>query len=141
MADFLFEKYDMEAEKILCNLNEAQRDAVTATEGFVRVIAGAGSGKTRAVRLRISASGNYDEFLSGESAPDSVERLSHDRGLAFVCAQHRDHAVGEHFHSSRHPENVKRKTFDYDVRRAHFFLDARNVVAFYDAFAFGASPA
>lgn len=54
MADFLFEKYDMEAEKILCNLNEAQREAVTATEGFVRVIAGAGSGKTRALATRFA---------------------------------------------------------------------------------------
>ena len=44
----------MEAEKILCNLNEAQREAVTATEGFVRVIAGAGSGKTRALATRFA---------------------------------------------------------------------------------------
>ncbi|MDE6720118.1 MAG: UvrD-helicase domain-containing protein, partial [Treponemataceae bacterium] len=44
----------MEAEKILCNLNEAQREAVTATEGFVRVIAGAGSGKTRALSTRFA---------------------------------------------------------------------------------------
>lgn len=34
---------------ILQKLNPAQREAVTATEGFIRVIAGAGSGKTRAL--------------------------------------------------------------------------------------------
>ena len=37
---------------VLKNLNEKQKEAVLETEGYVRVIAGAGSGKTRVLVSR-----------------------------------------------------------------------------------------
>ena len=37
-------------DQLLCQLNQAQLEAVTSTEGFIRVIAGAGSGKSSVAR-------------------------------------------------------------------------------------------
>ena len=42
----------MDIDKLLLNLNEYQKQAALVTEGYVRVIAGAGSGKTRALTAR-----------------------------------------------------------------------------------------
>lgn len=47
------------------NLNRAQMEAVTSTEGFVRVIAGAGSGKTRALTYRFAFLVNELGILPG----------------------------------------------------------------------------
>ena len=50
---------------LLSRLNQAQREAVTSTEGFIRVVAGAGSGKTRALSHRFAYLVNELGILPG----------------------------------------------------------------------------
>ena len=52
-------------EQLLQQLNKSQFEAVTSTEGFIRVIAGAGSGKTRALSHRFAFLVNEIGILPG----------------------------------------------------------------------------
>ena len=52
-------------DELFSQLNTAQLDAVTSTEGFIRVIAGAGSGKTRALSARFAYLVNELGILPG----------------------------------------------------------------------------
>ena len=85
---------------LLQGLNEAQCRAVTATEGFVRVIAGAGSGKTRALARRFAYLVNEVGILPGnilcvtftnKSANEMRQRihaLTGDNDTGYVCTFH-----------------------------------------------------
>ncbi|MCA0984088.1 UvrD-helicase domain-containing protein [Halobacillus yeomjeoni] len=56
-------------EELLNGLNESQQEAVVSTEGYIRVIAGAGSGKTRALTHRYA-------FIVNELGVDPSNILS-----------------------------------------------------------------
>ena len=85
---------------LLQGLNAAQREAVTSTEGFVSVIAGAGSGKTRALTHRFAYLVNELGILPGnilcvtftnKSAAEMrqrIRRLSGDNDAGYINTFH-----------------------------------------------------
>ncbi len=90
----------MDVSAILDNLNDAQREAVTATEGCFRVIAGAGSGKTRALAHRfaylvsevgILPSGILCATFTNKSAGEMrkrIRRLTGDSDTGYISTFH-----------------------------------------------------
>ena len=87
-------------EEILNTLNEKQKEAVTTTEGYVRVVAGAGSGKTRALTHRFAFLVNVlgvptDNILcvtftnkaAGEMR-SRIRKLIGDHDAGYICTFH-----------------------------------------------------
>ncbi len=79
-------------DTLLAGLNEAQKKAVTTTEGYIRVIAGAGTGKTRALTHRyawlvqeygISPSNILCITFTNKAANEMKKRIKSMLGEAF----------------------------------------------------------
>ncbi|MDR0438323.1 MAG: UvrD-helicase domain-containing protein [Bacteroidales bacterium] len=88
-------------DQILENLNEQQLQAVTTTEGYVRVIAGAGSGKTKALTSRyaylveslgINASNILCVTFTNKAANEMRSRvrqiLGDDKDYGYIATYH-----------------------------------------------------
>ncbi|WP_238917700.1 UvrD-helicase domain-containing protein [Clostridium sp. YIM B02555] len=104
---------------ILNRLNEAQREAVTTTEGYVRVIAGAGSGKTKALtnryiylvkELGISTSNILCVTFTNKAAREMKKRIravigDNDTGLISTFHGFCRLLLKEDIHTMGYPDN------------------------------------
>ncbi len=82
------------------NLNPEQLEAVTATEGYIRVIAGAGSGKTKALAHRFAYLVNEVGILPGNilcvtftnkaanEMRQRIHQLTGDNDTGYICTFH-----------------------------------------------------
>lgn len=105
---------------ILDNLNEQQIKAVTETEGYIRVIAGAGSGKTRALASRfayivnelgINPANILCVTFTNKAALEMRNRvkkmIGHDYDLSYITTYHGFcvRVLREDIHKVRYPKN------------------------------------
>ena len=104
---------------VLENLNEEQAEAVTTTEGYVRVIAGAGSGKTKALthrytylvnELGISTSNILCATFTNKAANEMKRRIRAmigDNDTGFICTFHGFcvQLLREDIHVLNYPQN------------------------------------
>ncbi len=105
--------------EILEGLNEEQKQAVTTTEGYIRVIAGAGSGKTRALthryaylvnELGISTSNIMCVTFTNKAAAEMKKRIRNmigDSDTGFICTFHGFcvQVLKEEIHVLHYPKN------------------------------------
>ncbi|MBE5959459.1 MAG: AAA family ATPase [Lachnospiraceae bacterium] len=106
-------------DNYLENLNEEQLKAVTTTEGYVRVIAGAGSGKTRALTSRyvylvnelgISTSNILCVTFTNKAASEMKNRIRTmigDQDTGYISTFHGFcvQVLREDIHTMNYPEN------------------------------------
>jgi len=104
--------------ELLEDLSPSQREAVTTTEGFVRLIAGAGSGKTRALshrfaylvnELGVLPSGILCVTFTNKSAGEMRRRirtLTGDNDTGYICTFHSFcvSVLQEEAHAVQYPE-------------------------------------
>lgn len=110
-------KIDM--EDVLAGLNIDQEEAVKTTEGYVRIIAGAGSGKTKALthryaylvnELGISTSNILCVTFTNKAANEIKKRIRTmigDNDTGFVCTFHGFcvQVLREDIHTINYPQN------------------------------------
>lgn len=106
-------------ENYLSGLNPEQLEAVTSTEGYIRVIAGAGSGKTRALAYRYAYLVNEIGILpenilcvtftnkSANEMKKRIRRLSGDSDTGYISTFHSfcDTVLHEDIHIIHYPKS------------------------------------
>jgi len=104
---------------MLEELNEPQRQAVTNTEGYIRVIAGAGSGKTRALSYRFAYLVNEIGIMpsnilcvtftnkSANEMRQRIRRLTGDSDTGYISTFHSFcvSVLQEDIHAVQYPKN------------------------------------